>query len=655
MIGLSKKHVATLCLIFILPVKGSAFGIAGQTNTIPNRQSIDSLLLRAESLLYSMSDSAYKLAREVVQWAKQADYPLAQANGYRLQGSYFSDIKSNSGEALRLFHLADSIYRLKEERGFVVGVGSIYHNIGTIRHREGNYIEAISYYSKAIEVLEPLGNKTILPLTYNNISILYAFIREFAKAEQYSRACLNIAQAGNSKRLLSMSYITLADALIEQGKFNDVPEILSKALALAKEENNLYFLELSHYNMANYYGLHKKDYRKAIEELILAREYADQLGSQWEQTRVLTNLAEFYSLNNQFDEAKTTARAVIEPARHMGAKDVQQRALSVLARAEASTGNYRAAYDYLSESMELKDTVFSESSKRHIDYLESVYQSEKKQKEIYQLQSVQRANELLLRKRSYLIAILSVSIILIISLFVLVYSRVKDKQLIHEQRIEIQDQLIKKLEQEKQLAATHALLQGETTERIRLSRDLHDGLGGMLSVIKLKMSNMKGGLTIPEEYVGNFNAALEMLDGSIRELRRVAHNLMPESLLKYGLNPAIADFCGGIDKLTYHFFGTERRLDDKLEITIYRIAHELVNNALKHAEANHINVQLILENDRVCLIVHDDGKGFDPTQVDPARSGGLQNIRSRVNSFGGRWDLISAPGKGTEVTVEFAC
>jgi signal transduction histidine kinase len=175
----------------------------------------------------------------------------------------------------------------------------------------------------------------------------------------------------------------------------------------------------------------------------------------------------------------------------------------------------------------------------------------------------------------------------------------------------------------------------------------------MLSVAKLKIATMKGNLTIPEENVASLNSAIELLDTSIKELRRVAHNLMPESLMKYGLNAALADFCRSTDRVDYHFFGEDRRPDEKTEIAAYRIVNELVNNSLRHSEAKNINVQLIIDDARVHFIVEDDGKGFDTAQVEAQGGTGLKNIRSRVTSLGGKLELISAPGKGTEVNVEF--
>lgn len=221
------------------------------------------------------------------------------------------------------------------------------------------------------------------------------------------------------------------------------------------------------------------------------------------------------------------------------------------------------------------------------------------------------------------------------------------------QKRKLAERKIVQLEQEKQLIATQSILEGETAERARLSKDLHDGLGGLLSVAKHKIANMKGSLTIPEEQVGTFNSALEMLDNSIKELRRVAHNLMPESLVRYGLNSAISDFCNNIDKAKYHFYGTEMRLDEKLEVAAFRIVSELVNNALKHANASKINVQLVQEQDRISITVYDDGCGFDPKSIDRSKPGGLNNIQARVISFNGRIDILSSPEKGTEVSVEF--
>lgn len=104
--------------------------------------------------------------------------------------------------------------------------------------------------------------------------------------------------------------------------------------------------------------------------------------------------------------------------------------------------------------------------------------------------------------------------------------------------------------------ATQAVLDGETAERTRLARDLHDGLGGMLSVVKLNLNNMKQGSALEHADVQRFDAALKMLDDSISELRRVSHNMMPDSLSRYGLKAALTDFCQHIMGTEFNYFGS---------------------------------------------------------------------------------------------------
>jgi signal transduction histidine kinase len=283
------------------------------------------------------------------------------------------------------------------------------------------------------------------------------------------------------------------------------------------------------------------------------------------------------------------------------------------------------AIRYSQEQIRMKEEDLNQEWAGKIAEVETKYDTEKKEQEIAVLTS---------EKKNQIVLIILLMIIIDTGggAGYFIYRNQKQRQLLSFQRI-------KELEQEKKITATQSLLEGETTERARISRDLHDGLGGMLSVAKLKIATMKGNLTIPEENVTSLNSAIELLDTSIKELRRVAHNLMPESLMKYGLNAALADFCQSADKVEYHFFGDNRRIDEKTEIATYRIVNELVNNSLRHSGAEHINVQLIIDEERVHVIVEDDGKGFDTSGSEAAEGNGLKNIRSRVTSLGGKLEI----------------
>ena len=161
------------------------------------------------------------------------------------------------------------------------------------------------------------------------------------------------------------------------------------------------------------------------------------------------------------------------------------------------------------------------------------------------------------------------------------------------------------------------MLKGQEEERSRLAKDLHDGLGGLLSGVKYSLSNMKDNLIVTPENMTVFERSLDMLDTSIRELRRVAHNMMPEMLTKFGLDEALKEYCNSINAtklltVKYQSLEWSKGSSQSTEIIIYRIVQELLNNVLKHASASEAFVQLIKDQNRLSVVVEDNGKGFDP-------------------------------------------
>jgi len=166
----------------------------------------------------------------------------------------------------------------------------------------------------------------------------------------------------------------------------------------------------------------------------------------------------------------------------------------------------------------------------------------------------------------------------------------------------------------------------------------------------LSLLEMKRGAKLEYNDVERFDKALGLLDDSVQEMRRVAHHLMPDSLSRFGLKPALSDFCGNYPIINFNYYGDESRLDPNLEVMIYRSIHELVNNALKYSGATQIMVQIMQEPNRIAFTIQDDGCGFDPSAE--TKGIGLQNIRNRITSFGGSIQIDSKTGEGTEVNGE---
>lgn len=169
---------------------------------------------------------------------------------------------------------------------------------------------------------------------------------------------------------------------------------------------------------------------------------------------------------------------------------------------------------------------------------------------------------------------------------------------------------------------------------------------------------MKGNLIMTPENQQAFERSMDMLDSSIKEMRRVAHNMMPEALVKFGLDTALKDFCEDINRsgalqVVYQSIGMEQvQVEQSTAIAIYRIVQELLNNTMKHAAARTAIVQLGKTADGINITVEDDGAGFDTGILTRVKGIGWSNIQSRVEYLKAKMDVMSETGKGTSVHIE---
>ena len=207
----------------------------------------------------------------------------------------------------------------------------------------------------------------------------------------------------------------------------------------------------------------------------------------------------------------------------------------------------------------------------------------------------------------------------------------------------------------------HTMLEAQEEQRRKLSTEIHDGIGPLISTIKLNLDALKLelGQKPSQQALKMMESMSELLQTMSTEIRNISHNLMPNVLVDFGLVAALENLCHRLNssgKVQVNFFhsGMRERLDLKQALGLYRIAQELINNTLKYAQANTINIQLIKHPSSVVLVMEDDGIGFDPAQLEkaPHKGIGLQNIQTRVKSLGGTFLLESQHGKGVLATVE---
>ncbi len=203
----------------------------------------------------------------------------------------------------------------------------------------------------------------------------------------------------------------------------------------------------------------------------------------------------------------------------------------------------------------------------------------------------------------------------------------------------------------------NAVLRTEEKERRRFSKELHDGLGPLLSSAKMSVSALDKMNTDPKqkELIAN---TWQVIDEAVRSLRELSNNMNPSILTGFGLARAVNSFINKLSafsriKVNFSTNLKEQRFDADVEVILYRVICELINNSLKHASAEHINLAILLADDRINIVFDDDGVGFVPEQVlnRPDGGMGLSNIYSRISSLKGEIDIDSAPGEGTRVQI----
>lgn len=535
-------------------------------------------------------DSSVLFLRMSIAWAKISKDERRGALAYFALANTFSKA-GMPDSAINCFY---AVLPYFEKQNDYKSIGATNLNIAVLYYNMTQYDKAKGFYVKALECAEKANDPTLSGSAYRGVGMYETDFKK--KIGLYKKALEEFRKAGN-KFEESITLATTGWDYYVKGDSESALNYLLKALKISEEFDFKTLISDQSGQLADVY-LSLKNVSKAESYALKAEQFADKK-NQILMQRLEEKLLRLYILKGDVEKAMQLYNSHIE-------RIVKQNDAKML-------------------------NTLSENEVR--------YETEKKELRIRSLE----------KERRFILFIAFLGVVLLVAIIILIIARQK----VISQKRKIAEQKIIQLEKEKQLVATHALLEGETTERTRLSKDLHDGLGGLLSVTKHKVASMKGSLTIPDDQVETFNTALEMLDSSIKELRRVAHNLMPESLMRYGLNSAINDFCESIDNVNYNFYGIENRLDSKLEVTSFRVVSELVNNALKHSKASIINVQFVQEEERISMTVYDNGIGFNPDSIDRTKSSGLNNIESRVLSFNGRIDIFSAPAKGTEVSVEF--
>jgi len=564
--------------------------------------------------------------------------------GRYLFAAGYTDILNSEGLTDSSIVIHQQVLELAKKEMNEEWIAEISTNIGNCYFYKKWFETALNYYNEALPIFEKQGDKSVLAHLYYLMGVVYGYMDMYNEEMAYSEKSLDILKDEPDALIRSYALINYAFAIVKNNKpqLEKAESSLLEAQRISKLHNNKYNLLSIYSNLADIalkkYDLNNTEMyaRKCLE---IAMEFGDVEG--YCVSNLYLGYVEEYKEN--FDKSEEYVREALKTAEEKELPVEKKECYTLLSNLYTARHDFRNHNFYAAKADSIQLELVSEKTRAYAKEMEVKYETEKKELQITALQK---------EKRLMIGLSIAGSVVLLFALTtsLLLWRWTVQKRRVTEKQRQLAEQQVKQLEQEKQLVATQAVLDGETHERARLARDLHDGLGSILTGAKLNLLEMKKSVTLKFADVERFDRAIGLLDQSTQEMRRVAHHLMPDSLSRFGLKPAVNDFCSNLPSVSFVYYGDESRLHPKLEVMIYRSIHELVNNALKHAGADKIMVQIIQEPDRVNFTVQDDGCGFDPSAV--VTGMGLQNIRNRITSYNGILNIYSKPDEGTEINVE---
>lgn len=599
---------------------------------------------------------AGKLLKEALQKSITVKDKDAIANAYRLLGVYHSYFEDYD-DAMRNYRLSHEYATANQNSYLSAGV---LYNMANIKYWKGEYDSCIHYYTRSLRLFENpkiLKEKDVtvnlvdrrLSDIYSNMSQVFNTLKNLKKADFYIDKAIAIDRKYDSekaKQVLAFHMQQKADNFDENNQYRKALQIRLKFLPEIEKSAfpKIYVQQAYQAISQEYYNLGKIDSSQinALKSLKIAEEIKTKSGL----ANANKQLGEIALQQKKYEEAEHYLSKTVDYFTQSEDPAEKRNFYKTMHELYAAKGKFREAYQYFKDYSALNDSLLSGEKATQFAELEAKYESEKKDNQIkLQESSIKRKNIL-----NYALFALAAALLMITALGFRTF----------KQRQKIQKQRITELETEKQLTATEAVLKGEEQERTRLAKDLHDGLGGMLSGIKLSLNHMKGNLIMTPENADAFERSIGMLDNTIKEMRRVAHNMMPEMLVKYGLDTALKELCNEVNRsgsIQANYQSIEMDsvvFDQSLSVAVYRIVQELVGNAIKHSSAKNLLVQAHVDPDerKISVTVEDDGLGFTPETIEENKGMGWNNIRHRIEFLKGKIDVKSAPNQGTSVLME---
>lgn len=586
---------------------------------------LDSLEVTAQSALV---DSLKKVAL-----SRPAEDSLKSRLLADVSMEYF---RINSDSALKYAQEALRI-GLKINNNYSIAVA--YNDIAVSHYYKQNATTAMRNYLTASEYANKSQNQRIQISVLENIGILQIEMGRTAEAEKTFKKTLGMHIQNKDSMEIGRTLLHLGS---NSYKKKDIPatfDYFQKALDIFKKINQQYGVGMLYHNIGELY-LEKNDYANAQKHYQEAIKIQTQIGDNSGLSVSYFGLGSAYLKQKRGKEAVTQFTKAVALAKTTNEPRNLPEYYKGLSEAYKLTNDLQNAYHYLSLYASSNDSLSQASFSKDLAEMNTKYETAQKDQELTE----QKAQNF--RQQTWLIAL----VVSILALFVfgyLFYNRYRLRQ-----KAALDAAIIK----EQQLGL-NAVIEAQEAERKRIAKDLHDGIAQELVALKLGFNVLQNKIEqIAPTEAKTLNELSEQLNESCTEVRNISHVMMPPSLEQHGLVPSLQMLLrNSLEHVglqaEFEHFNLPERLEEKTELGLYRIAQELLNNILKHAQANKVILQLYQAGNNLIMRIEDNGKSFDFEEAKHKGSMGLLNILSRVSTLGGTYTSERGVEFGTVSTI----
>ena len=550
---------------------------------------------------------------------------------YRTQSTVLSN-QMEKEKALLYLDLSVSYYRkAKNPKGIALSI----MNKGSIYLYQGKTKESLSTFIKALEIAKRAHLIHVTGLLYQNIGVLYLNNGKIDEALIYATKAYQVFKSLKEEKEMAMMLNNIGNTYYEKYDTDKALEYYNRSMEISEKLKDSVTIAQLLNNIGAVYIDDKSDLKKGIGYLLksleIKRKLKDQNAMILQYNNIATYLAEAGDLASSEEYLKKAFVLAEKSGNKNGLKDVYETYSNIYQK----RGDYKNALKYYKLYGSVKDSLLNKDNLQILNDLKVKYETAEKDAEI----TTQKSK--ILKRNAVVFALFG------LLLLGLVYY----KNYSAKQKIKLQNEIL-----HQQDLATKAVMNAEDNERKRMALHLHDGIGTLLSAINMNVNVLEDFKEDELQFSNVLTKTKSILDDAITEVRDLSHQMMPNMLIKNSLSNALRDL---IDKtnspklrISLNIEGLKDDVDQNIQVVIYRIIQECINNIIKHADAQLVKISIVQNEKSINIKILDDGKGFDPVAQTVKYEGmGLENIKSRIEFLKGEIIIESALDKGTDINV----